>query len=80
MVQTDLVNFILWMRKCKLNTFSNWLELNNIVKQELGPEMSIRHLCKANKAVGGNPYFLMLIKNFNETFLYMSDKDEQGLQ
>jgi len=49
LVQTDLVNFILWMRKGKLNTFSNWLELNNIVKAELGPDMSIRHLVKLNK-------------------------------
>ena len=32
MVQSDLVNFVMWMRKMKLMTFANWLELNNIVK------------------------------------------------
>lgn len=44
MVQTDLVNFVLWLRKKKLNTFSNWLELNAIVKKELGVNNDIRAL------------------------------------
>ena len=63
MVQPDLVNFVMWMRKMKLTTFSNWLELNNIVKKELGPNMSIRHLVKSEKETG-SPYYKMLEKSF----------------
>jgi len=62
----------------KLPTFLDWMTINTICKAELDG-CDIRTMQKEDMANNKNPLWKNLAMNFKESFLMMSNKDEQTL-
>ena len=69
------MNFVFWLRDMGFKTFAEWLSLNSCVRDEL-KGLTIRELQQEKKS-----HIISLLKGFyKETFLQMTEKDEQVLQ